>query len=74
MKLIRKKILLKKKKNTTPKKSFNLNEFRRSFESLDTENYGSWPVPVKTTVLFFIVALIAALSWALPISLSLIHI
>lgn len=68
MKLIRKKILLKKKKATTPKKSFNLNEFRRSFESLDTENYGSWPVPVKVTVLFFIVALIAALSWALPIS------
>lgn len=68
MKLIRKKILLKKKKTTTPKKSFNLNEFRRSFESLDTENYGSWPVPVKVTVLFFIVALIAALSWALPIS------
>lgn len=68
MKLIRKKILLKKKKTTTPKKSFNLNEFRRSFESLDTENYGSWPVPVKVTVLFFIVALIATLSWALPIS------
>lgn len=68
MKLIRKKILLKKKKTTTPRKSFNFNEFRRSFESLDTENYGSWPVPVKVTVLFFIVALIAALSWALPIS------
>ena len=68
MKLIRKKILLKKKKTTAPRKSFDLNEFRRSFESLDTENYGSWPVPVKTTVLFFIVALIAALSWALPIS------
>ena len=68
MKLIRKKILLKKKKTATPKKSFDFNEFRRSFESLDTENYGSWPVPVKVTVLFFIVALIAALSWALPIS------
>ena len=68
MKLIRKKILLKKKKTATPRKSFNLNDFRRSFESLDTENYGSWPVPVKVTVLFFIVALIAALSWALPIS------
>ena len=68
MKLIRKKILLKKKKIATPKKSFDFNEFRRSFESLDTENYGSWPVSVKVTVLFFIVALIAALSWALPIS------
>ncbi|WP_352336856.1 type 4a pilus biogenesis protein PilO [Psychrobacter sp. 16-MNA-CIBAN-0192] len=68
MKLIRKKTLLKKKKTATPRKSFDFNEFRRSFESLDTENYGSWPVPVKVTVLFFIVALIAALSWALPIS------
>ena len=68
MKLIRKKILLKKRKIATPKKSFDFNEFRRSFESLDTENYGSWPVSVKVTVLFFIVALIAALSWALPIS------
>lgn len=69
MKLIRKKILLKKKKSATrSRKSFDFNEFRRNFESLDTENYGSWPLSVKVTVLGFIVALIAALSWALPIS------
>lgn len=69
MKLVRKKILLKKKKTAgRAKKSFDFKEFRRSFESLDTENYGSWPLPVKVTVLGFIVALIAALSWALPIS------
>ena len=68
MKLPRKQILLKKKKNATPKKSFDFNEFRRSFESLDSENYGSWPTPVKTTVLIFIVLFIAALSWALLIS------
>lgn len=69
MKLVRKKTLLKKKKTAlSTKKSFDFNEFRRSFESLDSENYGSWPVPVKVTVLGFIIALIAALSWALPIS------
>ncbi|TXD96337.1 hypothetical protein ES754_09255 [Psychrobacter frigidicola] len=69
MKLVRKKILLKKKKTAgRAKKPFDFKEFRRSFESLDTENYGSWPLPVKVTVLGFIVALIAALSWALPIS------
>ncbi len=69
MKMTRKKILLKKKKTADrDKKPFDLNEFRRSFESLDSENYGSWPTPVKITVLGFIVAFIAAISWALPIS------
>ena len=73
---IRKKSLIKTKKSLTktadtikrPRKSFDLNEFRRSFESLDTDNSGSWPLPVKVTVLLLIVAFIAALSWALPIS------
>jgi len=69
VKLIRKKTLIKTKKTAvSSKKQFNFNEFRRSFESLDTENYGSWPTPVKVTVLAFIVAFIAALAWALPIS------
>ncbi|GAA0316565.1 type 4a pilus biogenesis protein PilO [Psychrobacter aestuarii] len=69
MKLPRKKILLKKKKAAAvDKKPFDFNEFRRSFESLDSENYGSWPVHVKITILVFIVGLIAALAWALPIS------
>ncbi|WP_299188945.1 type 4a pilus biogenesis protein PilO [uncultured Psychrobacter sp.] len=69
MKLIRKKTLIKTKKTAvSSKKQFNFNDFRRSFESLDTENYGSWPIPVKVTVLVFIVAFIAALAWALPIS------
>nr|WP_243453186.1 type 4a pilus biogenesis protein PilO [Psychrobacter coccoides] len=57
-----------KKTKDQNKKQFDLNDFRRSFESLDTENYGSWPVPVKVTIFAFIVVLIAALSWALPIS------
>ena len=69
MNLSRKKSLIKTKKTAvSTKKPFDLNEFRRSFESLDAENYGSWPLPVKVTVIGFIIALIAALSWALPIS------
>ena len=69
MKLSRKKSLIKTKKTAvSTKKPFDLNEFRRSFESLGAENYGSWPLSVKVTVIGFIIALIAALSWALPIS------
>ena len=69
MKLIRKKSMIKTKKTALkPKKQFDLQEFRRSFESLDSENYGSWPLPVKVTVIGLIIAFIAALAWALPIS------
>lgn len=69
MKLSRKKGPIKTKSPAVDtKKQFDFNEFRRSFESLDTENYGSWPLSVKITVIGFIIALIAALSWALPIS------
>ena len=69
MKLTRKKSLIKAKKTAQKsKKPFDFNDFRRSFESLDTENYGSWPLPVKVTVFGFIIAFIAAISWALPIS------
>lgn len=69
MKLTKKKTLVKTPKAaTTPKKSFDFNEFRRSFESLDNQNYGSWPLAVKVTVLVMIVGFIAALAWALPIS------
>lgn len=69
MKLNRKKNLIKTKKIALkPKQQFDLQEFRRSFESLDSENYGSWPLPVKVTVIGLIITLIAALAWALPIS------
>ncbi|GAF57842.1 LOW QUALITY PROTEIN: type IV pilus biogenesis protein PilO [Psychrobacter sp. JCM 18902] len=69
MKLNRKKSLIKTKKTALkPKQQFDLQEFRRSFESLDSENYGSWPLPVKVTVIGLIITLIAALAWALPIS------
>lgn len=69
MKLARKKSLIKTKKTAVrPKKQFTFNDFRRSFESLDTENYGSWPLPVKVTVFIFIIGFIVALAWAMPIS------
>lgn len=69
MKLIRKKSLIKTKKtDLKPKKQFDLKEFRRSFESLDSENYGSWPLPVKVTVIGLIITFIAAMAWAFPIS------
>ena len=69
MKLNRKKSLIKTKKTALkPKQQFDFQEFRRSFESLDSENYGSWPLPVKVTVIGLIITLIAALAWALPIS------
>lgn len=66
--------LRKPKKTVAPsedkpdKKSFDFDEFKRSFESLDTQNYGTWPLPVKITVFIFIVLFIGALAWALPIS------
>ena len=65
------KLSRKKNRNKTAsesKRQFDFREFRRSFESLDSDNYGSWPVPVKITVITVIIALIAALAWALPIS------
>ncbi len=71
MNLTRKKLLLKKQKPIGAKPvrpAFSFADFRRSFQSLDSENYGSWPLAVKITVLLFIVAFIAALAWALPIS------
>ena len=41
MKLTRKKTRIKLKKTMIkPKKQFDVNEFRRSFESLDSENGG----------------------------------
>lgn len=58
----------KKAVEKKPKKSFDFKEFADSFKSLDQNNYGSWPVPVKITTLLFIVALVALLAWFLPIS------
>lgn len=63
-----KKPLVVKNKKQVAKKQFNFKEFSDSFKSLDQNNYGSWPVPVKATVLLVLIGLIAALTWAIPIS------
>ncbi|ELA09441.1 type IV pilus biogenesis [Moraxella macacae 0408225] len=55
-------------KEKAPKKQFDFKEFADSFKSLDQNNYGSWPLPVKITTLLFIIGLVAVLTWALPIS------
>lgn len=55
-------------KSKAPRKSFDFNEFAKNFQSLDQNNYGSWPVPVKVTVLLFIMVLVGVLAYALPIS------
>ncbi|MFC6205438.1 MULTISPECIES: type 4a pilus biogenesis protein PilO [Psychrobacter] len=71
MKLIPNKSLLKNPKLASTKAlepTFNLANFRRNFESLDNDNYGSWPLVVKVSILLLIGVFIAALSWALPIS------
>ncbi|WP_442966594.1 type 4a pilus biogenesis protein PilO [Psychrobacter sp. I-STPA10] len=68
MKLTKKKSAKAASKTKTPKKSFNFQDFRRSFESLDSQNYGSWPTPVKVTVFLLLVGVIAALVYAFPVS------
>ncbi|MFW2177599.1 MULTISPECIES: type 4a pilus biogenesis protein PilO [unclassified Moraxella] len=64
----KKSLFAKKEKTVKPKKQFNFQEFADSFKSLDQNNYGSWPIPVKITVLLFMIGLIALLTWFLPIS------
>lgn len=65
----KKSLVAVKTKTTKPaKKQFDFKEFADSFKSLDQNNYGSWPVPVKATVLLLIVGLVAALTWSIPIA------
>lgn len=61
-------IATKAKKAKPAKKQFDFKEFADSFKSLDQNNYGTWPIPVKITVLLFIIGLVAALTWFLPIA------
>lgn len=68
MKLTRKKSDTKKVKAVKPKKSFNYAEFKRSVETLDTQNYGSWPVAIKVICLAVMIAVMSALAWAFLIS------
>lgn len=58
----------KTKAEKADRQSFDFKNFAKSFQSLDQSNYGSWPTPVKATLLTAMVLLIGALAYALPIS------
>lgn len=47
--------------------SMSFEEFKQSFQSLDSNNYGSWPVVVKITLLVAIIAVIALLTYFVPV-------
>lgn len=68
-KTTKKSLLVKKpKKDKVARKSFDFKEFSNSFKSLDSKNPGVWPLPVKITLLLFMMGVIGALAYALPIS------
>lgn len=45
------------------KKPFNFQEFVNSFNSLDPQNMGNWPTPVKVTVYIFVLLVTLALAY-----------
>ncbi len=65
----RAKIGKKKSANKFKKKkqSMTFEEFKQSFSSLDSKNYGSWPWVVKATLILGMLALIAFLTYMVPV-------
>lgn len=57
-----------KAKKTAKKNSMNFAEFSKSFKSLDMQNPGLWPAIVKLTAIVAMIAVIALITWALPVS------
>ncbi|GAC1372552.1 MAG: type 4a pilus biogenesis protein PilO [Aquirhabdus sp.] len=49
------------------KSKFSLEDFNNSFKSLDPQNMGSWPLPVKFTIYTFVFALVCVLAYLLLI-------
>ncbi len=45
------------------KVKFSLEDFNNSFKSLDPQNMGNWPLPVKVTVYVFVFALVLILAY-----------
>lgn len=56
-----------KKSKDVKAPSFDIEAFKRSFNSLDPQNMGTWPVIVKLTIAVFIAGLIGLLAYMLPI-------
>lgn len=50
-----------------PKKKMTLDKFLQQFNTLDPNNYGSWPLPVKITTWIFIMLLVGLLGYFLAI-------
>ena len=50
-----------------PKKKMTVEKFLQQFNTLDTSNYGGWPVSVKLTCWLFLLLLIAAIGYFLAI-------
>lgn len=63
------KISLSKTDNDTPvvakKKPYTLQDFAASFNALDPQNMGNWPLPVKLTILLFVLFLTMAMAYFL---------
>ncbi len=49
------------------KTSFSFEDFNNSFKSLDPQNMGSWPLPVKFTIYVFVFAFVLVLAYLLLI-------
>ncbi|MGA8883133.1 MAG: type 4a pilus biogenesis protein PilO [Acinetobacter sp.] len=54
---------LNKEAAALPKKKMTLDKFLQQFNTLDTNNYGSWPLSVKFTCWIFIVLLVLLLGY-----------
>ncbi len=72
MSLLKNKKSLKAKKRSSKKmkkqkQSMSFNEFKQSFQSLDTNNYGSWPAVVKITLIVILLSVVALLTYFIPV-------
>lgn len=50
------------------KMKFSFEDFSNSFKSLDPQNMGNWPVPVKVTIYVFVFGLVLILAYVFLIS------
>lgn len=58
---------LNSQENVSPKKKMTLDKFFQQFNTLDMNNYGSWPLSVKITCWILIILIIALLGYFLAI-------